>query len=200
MAMSRKTRLGLILLAIINLSCFAGPFGLEIGMNYDQIKHVSKIEPVSKGNDIYEIVPPKVNPDFEIYLVWISKTEGLYYIKAISKNITTSVYGSEIRSKFTELSESLEKIYGKSESMDILLPGSIWNEPNDWMMGLIKKERYLMALWENAKGSNLPDYITSIGINVSPVDTNTAYITMEYELSNNKKAEEALKAQTDNVF
>jgi len=37
---------------------------------------------------------------------------------------------------------------------DMLLPGRIWNEPNDWMMELIKKERWLAALWEAEEKSS----------------------------------------------
>jgi hypothetical protein len=30
----------------------------------------------------------------------------------------------------------------------IFAPGSIWDEPNDWMMALRKQERFLAAYWK----------------------------------------------------
>ena len=55
------------------------------------------------------------------------------------KNIDTDSYGLALKSKFEELSNSLSSLYGKADTTDFLLAGSIWKDPQDWMRGLNKK-------------------------------------------------------------
>jgi hypothetical protein len=197
-----KKRVMLYVLFIICISClFSGPFGLEMGMSLAQVKEsCGDREPVPVADDRYQIVPQKVHPSFIMYIAWINETEGLYYLKAISSNISTSSYGIDLKNEFIRIKNSLDKNYGQDSTIDALLPGSIWNEPGDWMSGLVHKERYLLTSWNKESGAALPDSITAILLQASADDTSTGSIQLEYEFANYSKAEERLKNVLDSVL
>jgi len=187
-----------VLLAVIPV--FAGPFGLEMGMSLDEVTAVCGQAPEEANGNFYKVIPPKPHPDFDIYVVEISPTYGVHFIKAIGKTITTSVYGDEIKNTFTKLVGSLDKTYGKGTVYDFLRSGSIWDEPNYWMMGLLKQERYLMAYWEKDTGEPFPGNIRNIGLGTKALSTESGYISLEYYSKDNKAAEEEAKKVTDSVF
>ena len=60
--------------------------------------------------------------------------------------------------KLEEMKDKLAKKYGQPEEYDFLLTGSIWNEPNDWMNGIINGERSLIASWESSSNQTLPNH------------------------------------------
>ncbi len=175
----------------------AGPFGLEKGMTLKGIGG----NPEKVGHGIYKLDSvPKPHSAFEAYVVRIAPKGGLYWIKAIGKDIETSTYGMELKSAFNEMKEKLGATYGKHKTMDVLLPGSIWDEPNDWMMGLIKKERILAAIWEKSEGSSLPSEIEQIGLIASPTSRDKGYIAIEYSFTNKDDCEAELAAQEDDAL
>ena len=172
-----------------------------MGMSISQVKEACNgRDPVKIQDDRYFVIPQKPHPYFTKYVVWISQSEGLYYIKAIGADISTSVYGTALRSKFDDISSSLLKTYGASENYDFLMPNSIWDEPNDWMRGLQKDERTLASVWTREKQSSLPESIQSISLSANATDTETGYLVLEYEFKNHEKADQLLKEQVDNVF
>lgn len=172
----------------------AGPFGLEMGMTLDEID--SDATEVSPG--VYKLSKvPKPHSAFEAYAVKIGPKSGLCWIKAIGKDIETSVYGSSLKSEFKELGEKIAKVYGTGETTDALLPGSIWDEPNDFMMGLRKNERLLFTLWENPKNS---DKIETIALMASATGSNTAYLALEYSFENKEKADQEISDLEDDAF
>ena len=174
-----------------------GPFGLAQGMTLPQIG--GKPEKVAPG--IWRLASvPKPHSAFEEYIVQIGPTNGLCWIKAIGKTIKTNVYGSEVRSTFTDLKERLSANYGKSEDIDRLFPGSIWNEPQDWMMALLKKERLLFSSWDHESGATLNSELKSVGLVASALGTEEAYISLEYYFSNEKKCEAEIKKEEDGAL
>ena len=168
-----------IFLILISISLNAGQFGLKMGMTLNQIdKHARKIR-----DTLYEVKVPKPHSFFESYIVQISPTKGLYFVKAISKDISTNVYGTELKSSFDNLENKLLKAYRKNTRFDFLRSGSIWNEPKDWMMALRKKERSLMSYWDKETGFKKVDNLQQIIISANPINTNKGYITLEYYYS-----------------
>ena len=196
--MLKKIVAVLFLLSILFVTeALAGPFGLEKGMSLKDIG--GKPEKVSHG--LYKLSSvSKPHSAFEAYVVRIAPKGGLYWIKAIGKEIATSTYGMELKSAFSEMEKKLGATYGKHKTMDFLMPGSIWNEPNDWMMGLIKKERVLAAIWEKSKGSSLPSDIESIVLFVKPTNRDKGYIAIEYSFINKNTCEAKLAAQEDDAL
>ena len=174
-----------------------GPFGLSQGMTLAQIG--GKPEKGAPGKWKLASVP-KPHSAFEAYIVQIGPTSGLCWIKGIGKTMKTSVYGSEVRSQFTDLKERLSANYGKSKNIDRLLPGSIWNDPRDWMMALLKKERLLFSIWDYESGATLNTELKSVGLIASALGTGEAFISVEYSFSNEEKCEAEIKKEEDGAL
>ena len=190
------------ILNIPGISLADGPFGLTMGMTYNQIK---KIDKNIKKLDIrlfYSIkIVPRPHPAFESYIVQIGPTRGLSIIKAIGKNIYTSVYGTEIRNVFENMNKALCLKYGKGKVTDRLGYGSIWNEPKDFTMALIRKERALLSLWgtinDKTYSKSPPNNIAMIKLNTKISKRNTGYILLSYLFDNKYDVEAKLKTKNN---
>ena len=148
----KKTTTLTLLSAILSLfsiqTAFAGPFGIDKGMSLAEVTRVCKTTPKSLGDNVYEITPPKTNDMFKSYLVRIDSDHGVYWLKAIGKDIYTNGYGSDLKSRFNRLVESIEKAYGEeSYRGDSLQKGSILSDPQYFMHTLIRGDRTLNAVW-----------------------------------------------------
>lgn len=186
---------------LISVSVFASPFGLSKGMTLEQVKEAcGGREPVKIDDGLYYIVPVKQHPYFVRYIAWIDEKEGLNYIKAIGKDIDTNSYGFDLRSKFESLENSLSKTYGNCDRMDFLMPGSIWDDLDDWMYALEKKERYLMSSWERKYGSTLPDELECVYLGAMANSSTSGYIVLEYKFTNHEAIDKAKQEEEDSVF
>lgn len=164
-----------------------GPFGLEAGLTQKNIEDMigAKLKPLPDSVNLYTSDKlPKQNADFEMYGLLISPKAGLCQIRALGKNIDTDSYGLALKSKFEELSNSLSSLYGKAETTDLLLAGSIWKEPQDWMMGLNKKERFLSATWKGAKETPLKNNIDTISLEARANSSSKGYVYLQYSFTN----------------
>ncbi len=186
---------------LISVSAFASPFGFSKGMSFEQVKEAcGGREPVKIDDGLYYIVPVKQHPYFIRYIAWIDEKEGLNYIKAIGKDINTNGYGFELKSKFDSLETSLSKTYGKCDRTDFLMPGSIWDDLDDWMYALEKKERYLLSGWQRKYGSTLPDELESVGLIAMANSSYSGCIVLEYEFTNHEAINKAQQDENDSVF
>ncbi len=179
---------------------FAGPFGLDMGMSLEQLRSLTGENPELIRGDFYEINPPNGHDMFESYLVQVSPKYGVVMIKAIGKDITTNGHGTQLKSAFNNLVASIERTYGKYEKIDYLLRGSIWDEPEDFMMGIVREDRYLLASWGNEAGSTLPADISLIGVVVSASSSSKGWINLEYYSPNKELADNEKQAEQDAVF
>jgi hypothetical protein len=131
----------------------ATPFGLKQGMTRAQLG--PKLEKLDAPGMYKLVTVPRPHPDFESYILQIGPTTGLCFVKGVGTDVATSVYGSELKSRFQKVRDQLVAVYGKLQETDMLLQGSIWDEPRDWMAGLLKKERLLFGKWHRDVGSSL---------------------------------------------
>lgn len=164
-----------------------GPFGLEAGLTQKNIEDMigAKLKPLPDSVNLYTSDKlPKQNADFEMYGLLISPKAGLCQIRAVGKNIDTDSYGLALKSRFEDLSSSLSSLYGKAETTDLLLAGSIWKEPQDWMMGLNKKERFLSATWKGTKDTPLKNNIGAISIEARANSSAQGYVYLQYTFTN----------------
>lgn len=164
-----------------------GPFGLEAGLTQKNIEDMigAKLKPLPDSVNLYTSDKlPKQNTDFEMYGLLISPKAGLCQIRAVGKNIDTDSYGLALKSRFEDLSSSLSSLYGKAETTDLLLAGSIWKEPQDWMMGLNKKERFLSATWKGTKETPLKNNIGAISIEARANSSAQGYVYLQYTFTN----------------
>ena len=174
-----------------------GPFGIYMGMSLNDVG--SNPEQIAPGG--YKLTNvPKPHSAFESYLVKATPQYGISMVKAIGKNIETSVYGQELQSAFKEMKNKLFSIYGKHETTDALLPGSIWNEPKDWMQGRLIKERILFAMWSKDKGSQMIDDLNEIALSAEVLNTRMGYIVVEYHFSNDDINNSVIQAQEDDAL
>lgn len=165
-----------------------GPFGLEAGLTQKNIEDMigAKLKPLPDSVNLYTSdTLPKQNGDFEMYGLLISPKAGLCQIRAVGKNIDTDSYGLALKSRFEDLSSSLSSLYGKAETTDLVLEGSIWKEPQDWMMGLNKKERFLSATWKGTKETPLKNNIDTISIEARANSSSKGYVYLQYSFTNN---------------
>src|SRR5690606_30552828 len=122
----------------------------------------------------------KPHPVFEAYILQIGPTQGLCFVKGLGKDVETSVYGSELRTAYTKLRDQVEQSYGTYRETDTLLPGSIWSEPRDWMMALVKKERMLAATWNKETRATLRRDLRDIYLVASALSSETGWLSLEY--------------------
>ncbi|PKH31444.1 hypothetical protein [Shewanella sp. ALD9] len=181
----------------VNSALAAGPFGLDMGMSVNSIdKNAKQAAPyVYLTTNV-----PKPHSAFADYAIKAAPETGLCWLKAIGKDISTSSYGIELQSAFSEMSDKLTKIYGKSETTDFLMPGSIWKDPNDFMMAMLKKERFLMAVWEKEKGSKLDGNLAQVALVASAAGRDKGYISLEYSFSNKEDCDAEIAAQEDDAL
>ncbi len=200
--MKKLVLLAVIILVVTN-SAFAGPFGLEMGMSFDDItKACGGIRPERLENDDrYLVSPTKSHPDFEHYLVWVDDAKGLYRIRAISKEINTSKYGTELKSFFHEMNERLSKTYGKPQIYDEVKKGAldIYKKDEWWMMALSDGSRILESVWERGSGtvkmSKDLDYV-DLYADTTKYSFDKGYLGLEYGFINR----EEIKKSQDDVF
>ncbi|MCL1973591.1 MAG: hypothetical protein FWG54_02080 [Bacteroidetes bacterium] len=196
----KKIILTILLLSTVSFYAFAGPFGIEMGMSLQEVTKISKTKPENVKDDIYSITPPNTNDLFEMYVVRIDPTYGVYLIKAVGKDITTTGYGTALKSTFNDLVSSIEGTYGKYKKTDYLEYGSIWNEGKDFMMGLVKEERTLYTKWDKSTGATLPSSIESIYVSANATSSSKGYVSLEYYSYNYETVGAAKKAKQSSVF
>jgi hypothetical protein len=178
------------------MSLNASQFGLKMGMSLNQIdKNAKKV-----GNGLYYVSVPKPHSAFSKYVIRICPKKGLYYIKAIGKDISTNGSGYAIQTAFEDMEEKLTKAYGKHQKIDFLSSGSLWDESHYWMMGLLKQDRYLLAHWNKKEGSRLKDNLSSVILGVSALSQEKGYISIDYTYSNSVECEKELAAMEDDAL
>lgn len=185
-------------LLAISIPAQAGPFGLDMGTPLVELNKQMKLKLVSTGGYSTPSVP-KGHPYFDDYRLVVAPDQGLCKIIAYSIVISTSVYGTELVDKFSDLESALTTKYGKPEKLDYLKSGSIWKEPRDWMIGLLKKERTLTSYWPH-KGRELPESIQSIKLDAMAISTEGAMIALIYQFKNFKQCSDRIKSQRDSAL
>lgn len=174
------------------------PFGLSLGMKLQDFSEFNLIE---IGSFKYRLdTPPKSHPAFDFYVLQIAPISGLSWIKAIGKDISTNGFGNSINIAFLEMEGKLKNTYGKFERTDLLLPGSIWDEPQDWMMGLVKGERMLASYWGQKTGSKLTDAIDSVLLLANGENSDSGFIAIEYTLKNHSTASQEIASLQDDAL
>lgn len=167
-------------LAIIALLGFpsigmAGPFGFDDTAAPDPSFCTKR----DSGGLWYECTSaPKPHPNFEYYLIKYHESTGTCFLKGIGKTIETNVYGTSLKSSMEKLESQISSVYGAAvDNLDRLLPGSIWDEPEDYMMSLRKNERIRIIKWE----TDSAQYgFRTIYLGAGALSVETAYINIEY--------------------
>lgn len=170
-----------------------GPFGLAMGMTKEMFN--GRLTQAKTG--LYFLDKPPIPHDqFESYVVKIGEKSGLCWIKGIGKSVASNGYGMQLKGAFDEFETKLDKRYGVHERTDFLMPASIWNDPQDWMMGLVKADRYLMSAWKGGKTS-LPNELSTIALIAQAESSSSGYLALEYSFSNKEACDTEIKQVDD---
>lgn len=177
----------------------SGPLGLEAGLSVDLIEKMSgeKLQLSDEAENLYMLKsPPKSNSSFDAYYVVVSPTVGLCAIRAIGKQIDTNSHGTQLRSSYDEMKSALTGIYGKPQNLEYLTQGSIWREPNDWMMGLYKQERAHWSKWEGKQSSPLKSNLSMVAVGAIALASDSGYVRVEYAFNNFTACTEEIKKKS----
>jgi hypothetical protein len=199
------------LIAIFASQLFAGPFGLEKGMTKQQIIAQVGASAVLKNEDsphntaLRLSTVPKPYPGFEWYTLEFDTDGGLAKISATGIDLETNGYGDALREKFAALSQQLISLYGEpSDQFDFLSSGSIWKEPQYWMMGLKQKERFLATDWQShsdrPRMRALPNSLSIIYLRAVALSQNKGYLKLGYEFDGWENAVEQREAAGASVL
>jgi hypothetical protein len=168
------------------------PFGLQMGMTKDQIGEIKK-EVSPYKFQLSTVTKP--HPDLQTYVVTVTPNAGLCFIRALSPTLQVKPDGTELKSKFEDLKSQVEGIYGMPHVVDSLQADSTRTKPADWMMGLLQKERTLLARW-SATDDNLPmkPTIRKIYVGAFAESKNSGYLAMEYYFDNYDSCQSEISA------
>jgi len=176
---------------VVSTFAQAGPFGLSMGMQKSQIEGLE-----STGTPFtYETSSvPTPSSQFETYVMQIGDKNGLCVVKAISQTISTNRYGVALKERFSSLKEALSNKYGSHKTQDFLMSGSIWDEPEDFMTGLTKNERYLRAYWDAEEKSDLTDNLKAIVLVAAGLGSEKGAVYIQYEFENSEECDQEREA------
>jgi hypothetical protein len=177
----------------------SGPFGLRRGMTQGQVIQIVGKDAIreTKGDTIRLNRVPKSHPAFEFYSLIFSPKDGLLKIVAYGNDIRTNSFGEAVHDAFIEIRDAISRTYGQPKfTADHVKAGSIWHEPEDWMMGLLKEERVLSAVWDK----QLPNHIQDIVIEASALSSEKGFLKISYEFEGWDAYVDALKEKAGTVF
>lgn len=197
----KKSALALTLLLSANVAVQAqeakwdGPFGLKEGLSRAEIEKIVKIHKVPTPLFFATEKLPIPHPAFSWYALTISESVGLCAILAVGPTEPSDAFGDKLRQSFDALKDPLTSRYGKpTRAIDGVRPGSIWRDPQDFMMGMLKGERKLSAIWDTTKAKPLPSSLSQIALIAGAESSSTGAVSLHYTFSNNDKCEAEKKA------
>lgn len=199
--MTVKRLLTFAIILFISGLLFAGPFGIDMGMTLEELKQQNmNPEKTSSSDGYYLVEPPKTHPNFEMYLVRLYKDKGVFWIKAIGKDISDSGYGSSTKSEYEKIEGQLNKSYGVGSEIRILLPGTIWDEPEDFLMSLRRGERAYATKWSIENNNNLESPIDRIFLGLNARYSDTGYLVLEYYSNKHEEYTQLIEDEAASVF
>jgi hypothetical protein len=184
----------------------AEPFGFHKGMTRQQAVEAvgaSNVEKCANLNGVDRLclrTAPKPHPAFDEYDLIFSPKEGLLKVQAIGPTISVNSYGDEAKEAFHDIAAQLSARYGPPNIADFLQAGSIWNEPKDWMMGLLKNERILASTWEWANDPHDAAGTNGITLDFDALDSGRGWLSLGYEFCGWTKFIDSVHADAGKVF
>ena len=175
-------------------------FGLKRGMTVSQIRALGfgTLKRHENKEGFYYVENPEMPKDAWTVGFLISPKDGLLKVSFFFR-IETNAYGHGVKEKYKELREIMKKKYGKGEEYEGLLPGSMWNEPRYWMLGLMKGERELKWVKLVFDADN-KWRLEGVAVQVDGVSLEVAVIEVGYEFQGWDAYQDARKAKEASQF
>ena len=181
----------------------AGPFGLDMGMSQAAIEAAigSNLNPVEGQANLYRAMTvPRPLERVDFYNLIILPNAGLCQIRVAGITIDSSSHGVELRNEYRRVRDALESVYGTYGDADYLRSGSIWNEPEDWMMAVRRNERVLQAAWDGEEGSTMRNNVKQVLLDVRALSTSKGWIALQYRFDNEEECEAERNKTTSSVL
>jgi len=163
----------LLVTTLLPFKVQAGPFGFDMGKQASEYGCAS----MSTANMYKCSEAPKEHPAFESYILQSTPKHGVCWIKAVGKNISDNGYGMSTKSVVDGFVEAFKNSYGENvKKSDFLLSSSIWNEGDEFLMGLVKNERSYNYHWKTTTNSSIKEiYVAAKGLR-----SDVGYPVVEY--------------------
>lgn len=179
----------------------AEPFGFHMGMSLAELRKTVPLVADSTSSYLFSTTTaPKPNSQFESYLLVVSPKYGLCKLSAIGTNVSTDGYGMEVKQRFSDIKAALTDKYGPSKSYDFLHAGSIWDENQDWMMGIAEHERDMVTFWDSDEHSTLPSNLTAIELQAHALSAHIGYVNVAYQANTGAACLKEMKAANNSTF
>jgi hypothetical protein len=178
---------------------WVGPFGIQMGLTKQQVLDATGARALPDNPFTYvSSKAPKSHVAFQNYAYTIGDQAGLCSVVGLGDDFEADAYGNAVRSNFSAIQDALTKKYGEPTSTDKdLAPGSIWNDPKDWMMGLNKEERSYRVEWKSSQAHPLPDHLALIRLNARASRSDQASLAILYRFDNADACDKEVAAERD---
>ena len=178
------------------------PFGLTVGYAVEDFEALGVEFSQSEDNEYLYFTPepPRTHPDFEMWALLIHPSTGLCELRVAGKDIETTPHGTSMTSAFLGMVTSLRDSYGEQQNNISLESGSIWDEPEDWTMGVLRGERVVQAVWKEEYGSNLPSNIEEIILQVRMQSRHNGFFLLQYRFENYEECTNSIEEEKRSVL
>ena len=173
------------------IASYDGPFGIAKGEPLSALNKGQEEKPgYYKINSV-----PQPYPNIEYYVVENTPEHGTCMVKAISNDIDSDSFGNRLKENIDHVRDDLQTRYGlPSDSYDFLHSGSIWSDPQDWMMSLTKNERNYFFIWTAPKNADQRIWrgVETVGLTAG-ANGSKGWFTIEYDFIGGKQCDDDLK-------
>lgn len=171
-----------------------GPFGLSMGMSQDDM---GPLEPMDSPLLFMAEQVPVPSSHFDMYVVMMGEKAGLCAVRTITDPIDTNRFGHALTREFEKLQDALAERYNnEGTKVDLVMPGSLWDEPQDFMMGLRRDDRKLVTLWEaNDNTAMAAANLSTITLEAKALTRSKGVLVLQYEFENMTQCREESRQQ-----
>lgn len=171
-----------------------GPFGVTMGSDISTYSTCVK----SDKPTFYTCRSlPRRHPEFESYVIQAATNIGVCRVKGIGRTVSSNSFGSKLKSTAKELSEQIALTYGQPKFHDEVMTGSMWNEPEDWMMANVRGELVYGYWWED---SNMPNNVKSIFLSAEALNLQSGILIVEFSFENAEQCDMIVRKEEAESF
>ena len=171
---------------------YAQHLGLNAGDSIEVVRRkTSGLKPTSETTGYKATSLPQNPPGNDRdYRLVIGREAGLCQISVFWSITGDSRYGDRTKEKFEQLENALDKKYGSGTKLQFLRSGALWDENNEFMMSLLKDERYHSTYWDEEDGQKVPANTAIISLDVTGISSSSSLIRLGYQFKNFSRCKE----------
>jgi len=192
------TALMSILLTVPAVAAEGNPFGLELG------KHPSEYGCSQEQNDKFTYrckTVPKPHSEFEVYGLQYARGVGICWVKALGKTIENDSYGIATRERVDAIAKQLRQKYGApTKKHDFILPQSIWDAPDDWMMSIRRNERLYDYSWRSEDGFKPVGEVIQVFVSANAVSGYGGYVAVDFHFKREPQCDAIIEKDGQDSF